>query len=111
MNDFILGTWMRYKILSVTGFSSSRREVVVYHFIALIFCYFLGLRLSRKLCLQPPQFYSISGVNNAHFIVITGINTFSENKNCQKAAISSQKDVPSLFQLSLKKLDESFQKV
>ena len=48
---------MRYIILSVTGFSSSRREVgVFYHFKSrLYFFCLLESCLSRKLCLQPPQ--------------------------------------------------------
>ena len=54
-------------------------------------------------CLQMPQ-CSMSGANNAHLFMITGINTFPGNKGYYKAVISCQtKDVPILFQLSIKK--------
>ena len=55
--DFIVGTWMGYIILSVTGFRSSRREVEVqsfhypyvllkYWFVARLKTFYLAVRLS-----------------------------------------------------------------
>ena len=46
----------------------------------------------------------MSGANNAHLFVITGINNFLANKGCYKDVTSYQtKDVTTLFQLFIKK--------
>lgn len=50
-------------------------------------------------------------VNNAYLLVITGTDTFPGNKICCKAARSCQSiGVPTLFQLSWKRLDKKLSK-
>ena len=77
----ILGTWMGYIILSVTGFSSSRREVGVYDFITCIL--FLRITFVKKVLLTITCF--MSGVNNAHWFFITDKDAFPGNKSYSKA--------------------------
>ena len=103
MIDFILGTWMGCIILSVTGFSLSRRNnwsILSFYYSYVLFVYFLGLCFSRNLlmlqCLKRNYFCSLlittsafcsaSGVN-----MFTGIDTFLKNERCYKAVTSCQR--------------------
>ena len=72
---------MGYITLSVTGFSSSRREVGVYYLITCIL--FLRVMFVKKVLLTITCF--MSGVNNAHGFLITGTDTSPRNKSYSKA--------------------------
>ena len=106
MIDFILGFWIGYIILSVPGFSSSRREVrVFYHFIPLIFTLLLRIMFVKNaLFTTTSVVLSMSGVNSTHLFVITGIKAFPENKSRYKVVKSCQKKcVQALFHFFTKK--------
>ena len=79
--DFILSPWVGYITLWVTRFCSMRREVgVTYQLLSFYLAQFSGLFTKKALLTTTSVVCFMSGVNNAHLFVITGINIFPGNR-------------------------------